>query len=136
MPERARERGFRLGQIGSASLVSLTHGTNDAQKTMGVITLAMIVAGTRSEDASTPLWVIVASAAAIALGTYVGGRRVIRTLGKGLTGNETPQGFAAEGSSAAVIFTSSHFGFRERWLGRRPAGSAAMPWRVRSSLAG
>ncbi|GIH23516.1 phosphate transporter [Acrocarpospora phusangensis] len=111
VPERARERGFRLGQIGSASLVSLAHGTNDAQKTMGVITLAMIAAGTLGEDAGTPLWVIVASAAAIALGTYVGGWRVIRTLGKGLTDIETPQGFAAESSSAAVIFASSHFGF-------------------------
>ncbi|NAS25744.1 inorganic phosphate transporter [Herbidospora sp. NEAU-GS84] len=111
VPERMRERGFRFGQIGSASLVSLAHGTNDAQKTMGVITLAMIAAGTLTEDAGTPLWVIVSSALAIALGTYVGGWRVIRTLGKGLTDIETPQGFAAESSSAAVIFVSSHFGF-------------------------
>ncbi|GAB1817846.1 inorganic phosphate transporter [Herbidospora sp. RD11066] len=111
VPERMRERGFRIGQIGSASLVSLAHGTNDAQKTMGVITLAMIAAGTLSEDAGPPLWVIVASALAIALGTYTGGWRVIRTLGKGLTDIETPQGFAAESSSAAVIFASSHFGF-------------------------
>ncbi|SEG17684.1 inorganic phosphate transporter, PiT family [Nonomuraea solani] len=111
VPERLKERGFRYGQIGSASLVSLAHGTNDAQKTMGIITLAMITSGAIGSDAGTPTWVIVASATAIALGTYLGGWRVIRTLGKGLTEIETPQGFAAESSSAAVIFASSHFGF-------------------------
>ncbi|GAA3121272.1 inorganic phosphate transporter [Streptosporangium carneum] len=111
VPDGIRGRGFRFGQIGSASLVSLAHGTNDAQKTMGVITLALIANGTLGKDAGPPLWVIVASATAIALGTYLGGWRVIRTLGKGLTEIETPQGFAAEGSSAAVIFASSHFGF-------------------------
>ena len=106
-----RSRGFRFGQIGSASLVSLAHGTNDAQKTMGIITLAMIANHTITKDAGTPFWVIIACALAISLGTYLGGWRVIRTLGKGLTEIETPQGFAAESSSAAVIFASSHFGF-------------------------
>ncbi|MEV6862700.1 inorganic phosphate transporter [Streptosporangium subroseum] len=109
--DKMRDRGFKYGQIGSASLVSLAHGTNDAQKTMGIITLAMIASGTISESAGTPLWVIVTSATAIALGTYLGGWRVIRTLGKGLTEIDTPQGFAAESSSAAVIFASSHYGF-------------------------
>ncbi|RCG32312.1 inorganic phosphate transporter [Sphaerisporangium album] len=111
VPDGTRGRGFRYGQIGSASLVSLAHGTNDAQKTMGIITLAMITAGTIAKDAGTPLWVIVASATAIAAGTWIGGWRVIRTLGKGLTDIETPQGFAAESSSAAVILAASHFGF-------------------------
>ncbi|GIH25553.1 phosphate transporter [Acrocarpospora phusangensis] len=111
VPENVRGRGFRLGQIGSASLVSLAHGTNDAQKTMGVITLALITGGVIGKDAGVPFWVIVTSATAISLGTYMGGWRVIRTMGKGLTEIETPQGFAAEGSSAAVIFSSSHFGF-------------------------
>ncbi|MER7206794.1 inorganic phosphate transporter [Streptosporangium sp. NPDC000239] len=111
VPDDIRGRGFRIGQIGSASLVSLAHGTNDAQKTMGIITLALIANGTLGKDAGPPLWVIVCSASAIALGTYLGGWRIIRTLGKGLTEIETPQGFAAEGSSAAVIFASSHFGF-------------------------
>ncbi|WP_155356016.1 inorganic phosphate transporter [Acrocarpospora macrocephala] len=111
VPEGIRSRGFRLGQIGSASLVSLAHGTNDAQKTMGVITLALITGGVIRPDAGVPFWVIVASATSISLGTYLGGWRVIRTLGKGLTEIETPQGFAAESSSAAVIFSSSHFGF-------------------------
>lgn len=111
VPDGIRTKGFRIGQIGSASLVSLAHGTNDAQKTMGIITLALIANGTLGKDAGPPLWVIVCSASAIALGTYIGGWRIIRTLGKGLTEIETPQGFAAEGSSAAVIFASSHFGF-------------------------
>ncbi len=104
--ERVVTRGFRIGQIGSASLVSLAHGTNDAQKTMGVITLAMITNGTISKKASTPLWVIVACALAIALGTYLGGWRVMRTLGKGLVEIHTPQGFAAEASTSAVLLAS------------------------------
>jgi PiT family inorganic phosphate transporter len=107
----ARNRGFRIGQIGSASLVSLAHGTNDAQKTMGVITLALIANGTLHSGAGAPVWVIVTCALAISLGTYMGGWRVIRTLGKGLVEIEAPQGMAAESSSAAVILLSSHFGY-------------------------
>jgi len=106
-----RDRGFRIGQIGSASLVSLAHGTNDAQKTMGVITLALIANGTLGAGAKAPFWVILCCALAISLGTYTGGWRVIRTLGKGLVELEAPQGMAAESSSAAVILLSSHFGY-------------------------
>ena len=106
-----RESGFRWGQIGSASLVSLAHGTNDAQKTMGVITLALIATGTWTDLRAVPLWVKVACAFAIALGTYLGGWRIIRTLGKGLVEISSPQGMAAESSSAAVILVSSHLGF-------------------------
>jgi PiT family inorganic phosphate transporter len=106
-----RSRGFRIGQIGSASLVSLAHGTNDAQKTMGIITLALIANGTLGSDAKAPFWVILSCAVAISLGTYLGGWRVIRTLGKGLVEIESPQGMAAETSSAAVILLSSHFGY-------------------------
>jgi len=109
--ERFTDQGFRWGQIGSASLVSLAHGTNDAQKTMGVITLALIAAGQWTDTTSVPLWVKVSCAFAIALGTYVGGWRVIRTLGKGLVEISPPQGMAAESASAAVILTSSHLGF-------------------------
>ncbi len=109
--ERYAERGFRWGQIGTASLVSLAHGTNDAQKTMGVITLALIAYGTWTETTSIPIWVKVVCAIAIAAGTYTGGWRVIRTLGKGLVEISSPQGMAAEASSAAVILTSSHLGF-------------------------
>ncbi len=109
--ERFREGGFRWGQIGTASLVSLAHGTNDAQKTMGVITLALIASGSWTDLGNVPLWVKVTCALAIALGTYMGGWRIIRTLGKGLVEISPPQGMAAESSSAAVILTSSHLGF-------------------------
>ncbi|MFT4396480.1 anion permease [Gordonia lacunae] len=108
-----KEAGFRYGQIASASLVSLAHGTGDAQKTMGVIAMALIVTG--HLDASTvshglPFWVVFSCAAAIAIGTYLGGWRIIRTLGKGLVEISSPQGMAAEASSAAIILTSSAAG--------------------------
>ncbi len=108
-----REAGFRWGQIATASLVSLAHGTNDAQKTMGVIALALITTGHLSGDVKQnglPFWIIFSCALAIGLGTYIGGWRVIRTLGKGLVEIESPQGLAAEASSAAVILTSSAAG--------------------------
>ncbi|NMO57671.1 inorganic phosphate transporter [Actinoplanes sp. TBRC 11911] len=108
---RFTDNGFRWGQIGSASLVSLAHGTNDAQKTMGVITLALIATGKWTDTTNIPLWVKIACALAIALGTYLGGWRIIRTLGKGLVEIAPPQGLAAESSSAAVILASSHLGF-------------------------
>ncbi|MFF4593268.1 anion permease [Amycolatopsis sp. NPDC001319] len=104
-------RGFRVGQIVSASLVSLAHGTNDAQKTMGVITLTLVSAGSLPAGSAPPVWVIISAASALALGTYLGGWRITHTLGKGLTDIEGPQGFAAQTSSAAVILLSSHFGF-------------------------
>jgi PiT family inorganic phosphate transporter len=106
-----KRRGFRWAQVGSASMVSLAHGTNDAQKTMGIITLALIANGTLAKGGSTPTWAIAACGTAISLGTYLGGWRIIRTLGKGLTDIDTPQGFAAETSSAVVILASTHFGF-------------------------
>ena len=109
--ERVRGRGFRIGQIGSASMVSLAHGTNDAQKTMGIITLALIADGSLHTGAKAPAWVIVSCAIAISLGTYIGGWRVIRALGKGLVEIESPQGMAAESASAAVILLSSNFGY-------------------------
>ncbi|AGZ43768.1 putative low-affinity inorganic phosphate transporter [Actinoplanes friuliensis DSM 7358] len=109
--KRFTENGFRWGQIGSASLVSLAHGTNDAQKTMGVITLALIAAGDWTDTKNIPFWVKAACALAIALGTYLGGWRIIRTLGKGLVEIAPPQGLAAESAAAAVILSSSHLGF-------------------------
>jgi inorganic phosphate transporter, PiT family len=108
---KERDRGFRIGQIGSASMVSLAHGTNDAQKTMGVITLALIAHGSLAAGHKAPTWVIVSCALAISLGTYIGGWRVIRTLGKGLVEIDSRQGMAAESSSASVILLSSHFGY-------------------------
>jgi PiT family inorganic phosphate transporter len=110
---RRREDGFRWGQIATASLVALSHGTNDAQKTMGVIALALITTGHLTgnvKEDGLPFWVIASCALAIGLGTYLGGWRVIRTLGKGLVEIESPQGLAAEASSAAIILSSSAAG--------------------------
>lgn len=103
--------GFRYGQIFSSSLVALAHGTNDAQKTMGVITLTLIAAGLQTAGSGPELWVVVSCALAIAIGTYSGGWRIIRTLGRGLTEVKPAQGFAAETSTAATILASSHLGF-------------------------
>lgn len=109
--QRYQESGFRWGQIGTASLLSLSHGTNDAQKTMGVVTLALIASGAWTDTTEIPVWVKVACALAIASGTYIGGWRIIRTMGKGLVEISSPQGMAAESASAAVILTSSQLGF-------------------------
>jgi PiT family inorganic phosphate transporter len=105
-------RGYRLGQIVSGSLFSLAHGTNDAQKTMGIITLALIAHGSLSPDTfDVPTWVIVSSAAAIALGTYSGGWRIIRTMGNRIIKMDPAQGFSAQGAGAAVVLTASHLGY-------------------------
>ncbi|MFD3462713.1 anion permease [Nocardia fluminea] len=137
------EEGFRWGQIGSASLVSLAHGTNDAQKTMGVIFLALVAYGSLDKDDHMPLWVMAACAVAIALGTYLGGWRIIRTLGKGLVEIESPQGLAAESTSAAIILTSAHFGLplsttqtaTGAILGTGIGKGAEVRWRVMGRMA-
>ncbi|MEU6086243.1 inorganic phosphate transporter [Streptomyces sp. NPDC047085] len=107
----ATRKGYRAGQIASAGLVSLAHGTNDAQKTMGIITLALIAGGAIAPGSNPPTWVILSAGLAIALGTYIGGWRIIRTMGKGLTDLEPQQGFAAQTSAATAILASSHLGF-------------------------
>jgi len=104
-------RGFRVGQIASGGMLALAHGTNDAQKTMGVITLALIANGTLAANSDPPLWVIVSAATAIALGTYIGGWRIIRTTGSRIIKMDAAQGFSAQGAGAAVILASTHFGF-------------------------
>jgi inorganic phosphate transporter, PiT family len=105
-------RGFRLGQLVSGGLLALSHGTNDAQKTMGIITLALIAHGDIAPDNfHVPDWVVVSSATAIALGTYTGGWRIIRTLGTRIIKMDPAQGFAAQGAGAVVILASSHFGY-------------------------
>lgn len=111
MSESQVESGFRHGQTVTACLVALSHGTNDAQKTMGIITLTLIAVGFQPSGTGPELWVVAICGLAIALGTYMGGWRVIRTLGKGLTEISTPQGFAAEAASATTILVSSHVGF-------------------------
>jgi PiT family inorganic phosphate transporter len=105
-------RGFRLGQLVTGALFSLAHGTNDAQKTMGIIFLALVANGNLSESAGVPTWVIVGSATAIALGTYVGGWRIIRTMGLRIIKMDPAQGFAAQGAGASVILAASHFGYQ------------------------
>ncbi|MYX93823.1 inorganic phosphate transporter [Streptomyces sp. SID486] len=107
----ATRKGYRAGQIASAGLVSLAHGTNDAQKTMGIITLALIAGGSVAPGSNPPTWVILSAGLAIALGTYIGGWRIIRTMGTGLTDLEPRQGFAAQTSAATAILASSHLGF-------------------------
>ncbi|MFI9650220.1 anion permease [Streptomyces sp. NPDC052040] len=109
--EKATAKGYRAGSIASAGLVSLAHGTNDAQKTMGIITLALVTGGVIAPGSNPPVWVIVSAGLAIALGTYLGGWRIIRTLGKGLTDLAPQQGFAAQTSAATAILASSHIGF-------------------------
>ncbi len=104
-------RGFRLGQILSGGLFSLAHGTNDAQKTMGIIFLALIAAGELDADATVPTWVVVSAATAIALGTYAGGARIIKTMATRIIKMDPAQGFAAQASGAAVIFSASAVGF-------------------------
>ncbi|RJQ76777.1 anion permease [Pseudonocardiaceae bacterium YIM PH 21723] len=109
--EEQRRRRFRHGQVLSASLLSLAHGTNDAQKTMGIITLTLISTGSLAAGSAPPWWVVLTAGLAIAGGTYMGGWRIIRTLGHKVTEVDSPQGFAAETSAAAVILASSHVGF-------------------------
>jgi len=109
---KKRERdGFKKGQIFTSSLVSLAHGTNDAQKTMGVITLTLIAANMQDSGTGPAWWVILVCALAIAAGTYSGGWRIIKTLGKGITDVEPAQGFAAEAATTATILASTHLGF-------------------------
>ncbi len=104
-------RGFQFGQIISGGMLALAHGTNDAQKTMGIITLALIANGNLGADANPPFWVIASAATAIALGTYSGGWRIIRTTGTRIIKMDAAQGFSAQGAGAAVILSSTHFGF-------------------------
>jgi PiT family inorganic phosphate transporter len=104
-------RGFRFGQVVSGGMLALAHGTNDAQKTMGIITLALIANGTLAAGSDPPFWVIASAASAIALGTYSGGWRIIKTTGTRIIKMDAAQGFAAQGAGAAVILSSTHFGF-------------------------
>ncbi len=105
-------RGFRLGQLASSSLFALAHGTNDAQKTMGIITLALIAHGSLPTTGfDVPTWVIVSSATAIALGTYSGGWRIIRTMGTRIIKMDPAQGFSAQSAGAAVLFSATALGY-------------------------
>jgi inorganic phosphate transporter, PiT family len=114
---RARAPGlvnlvFRRLQLLSGGFVAFTHGTNDAQKTMGIIALALVASGHISADHfSVPTWVIVCSAAAMAAGTYAGGWRIIRTLGQRVAKLDPPQGFAAQTGTAVILWLTAHYGY-------------------------
>jgi len=108
-PRRVNER-FRRLQVVSAAFMAFSHGSNDAQKTMGVITLALVAAGLLPTDAKIPLWVILLAASAMSLGTAAGGWRIIRTMGQRVVKLDPIHGFAAETTAATVILTASHFG--------------------------
>jgi inorganic phosphate transporter, PiT family len=108
-PQRINER-FRRLQVISAAFMAFSHGSNDAQKTMGIMTLALVAAGVLPPDAHIPLWVIVLAATAISLGTAAGGWRIIRTMGQRVVKLDPIHGFAAETTAASIILTASHFG--------------------------
>jgi PiT family inorganic phosphate transporter len=97
-------RGFRLAQVVSAAMLSLGHGLQDAQKTMGVIVLALVAAGRLPNADSVPTWVIACSATAIALGTFSGGLRIMRTMGRRIIALDPPRGFAAELTASFVLY--------------------------------
>jgi PiT family inorganic phosphate transporter len=100
-------RGFRLAQTVSAAALALGHGLQDAQKTMGVIFLALVTGNYVSPDSGLPLWVIFSAATAISLGTYSGGFRIMRTLGRKIIHLDPPRGFAAESVGALVLYTTA-----------------------------
>ena len=104
-------RGFRYAQVLSGGLLALGHGANDAQKTMGVIVLALIANGTLGASADPPLWAVVAAAAAIGLGTYAGGRRMLRGAGARIIKMDAAQGFSAQSAGSATILASTFMGF-------------------------
>jgi len=105
-------RAFRRLQLVSGGFVAFTHGTNDAQKTMGIISLALVATGHLDADKfDVPTWVIASSAIAMGLGTYAGGWRIIRTLGQRITKLEPPQGFAAQTACASILWGTAHLGF-------------------------
>jgi inorganic phosphate transporter, PiT family len=108
----AGNRGFRLGQLASSAWVSFTHGANDAQKTMGVIALALVLHnGGDPAHLSVPTWVKVAAGLAMGLGTYVGGWRIIRTLGQRIFKMEPVEGFAAQTTAGLTIYLATKYGY-------------------------
>ena len=110
-PSGHSDTGFKYGQAFTASLVALAHGTSDGQKTMGVITLVLIAANLQAPGSGPQWWVIIAAGIAIGLGTYSGGWRIMRMLGKGVVEIETPQGAASGAAATATILASAHLGF-------------------------
>ncbi|MFD8547383.1 anion permease [Streptomyces sp. NPDC059649] len=105
-PHKAK-RGFRIAQTVSAAGMALGHGLQDAQKTMGVVVMALVIADVEDKNAAIPIWVKLACAITLSLGTYAGGWRIMRTLGRRIIELDPPQGFAAETTAASVMYTAS-----------------------------
>jgi inorganic phosphate transporter, PiT family len=110
MAPRKVNRGFRFAQIGSSAAMAYGHGLQDAQKTMGVIALALVVSGHLEADGGIPLWVVVSAALAISLGTYSGGWRIMRTLGRKVIKMDPAAGFASQTVASSVLFATAHYG--------------------------
>ncbi|MFI7276320.1 anion permease [Streptomyces sp. NPDC049879] len=106
-PHRA-QRGFRMAQTVSAAGMALGHGLQDAQKTMGVVVMALIIADVEDESDAIPLWVKLSCATMLSLGTYAGGWRIMRTLGRRIIELDPPRGFAAETTAASVLYSASY----------------------------
>ena len=134
--------GFKYGQAFTACMVALAHGTSDGQKTMGVITLVLIAANLQASGTGPQLWVIITAGIAIGLGTYSGGWRIMRTMGKGIVEIETPQGAASGAATSATILASAHLGFglstthvsTGSILGSGVGRGAAVRWSVASRM--
>jgi PiT family inorganic phosphate transporter len=109
-PPSKVDKVFRVGQLVSSAAYSLGHGTNDAQKTMGIIALVLFTSGYLGDTFYVPIWVILSAHAAIALGTYTGGWKVIRTMGQKITNLKPVHGFCAEASSAVMLFSTAMAG--------------------------
>lgn len=105
-PHKAK-RGFRIAQTVSAAGMALGHGLQDAQKTMGVVVLALVISGNETFGDPIPVWVKIACALMLSLGTYAGGWRIMRTLGRKIIELDPPQGFAAEATGATIMFTTA-----------------------------
>ena len=107
---RGVNQNFRYAQIASSAAMAYGHGVQDAQKTMGIIALALIVTGNLDTDAGIPLWVILSAAGAISLGTLSGGARIMRTLGRKVIKMDPAAGFAAQTVASSVLFATAHYG--------------------------
>ncbi|MFH8405445.1 anion permease [Streptomyces sp. NPDC018019] len=105
-PHKAK-RGFRIAQTVSAAGMALGHGLQDAQKTMGIVVMALVIADVEDQGDAIPVWVKIACALTLSLGTYAGGWRIMRTLGRRIIELDPPQGFAAETTAASVMYTAS-----------------------------
>jgi PiT family inorganic phosphate transporter len=137
-------RPIRRAQVASAGLVAIAHGANDAQKTMGVRAMALLAAGTQDELA-IPRWTVYAAACAIAFGTYLGGWRIVRTLGQRITRLEPAHGFVAETTAACVLYGTAALGVpvsTTHVIGGSIAGVggtrrlSGVRWRVATDIAG